>query len=255
MIRRHVQNPSPASDMATYSKEDFERIAAAIGKDTADVVKHEKLFDRGVFWFRLDCGSPFPKPKRSRRTPPSQMRTKMQQIAKSARRLLKDLGVHNTEDAYDGPGNLELLEVLAWAANYDENSVVTATRRIGRLTEILEAIEAANDFEHWGCLAADEVIKFGQLTVPKEHQGDVAVNNWLALMMEAYREITGSEPATSVGAIEQPNEGIASGPFIRFLAAAGQPIGIEYSEDAWRSRVRTIQKQSQKRTKNPKRKI
>jgi hypothetical protein len=59
-------------------------------------------------------------------------------------------------------------------------------------------------------------------------------------MMEVYRKITGVEPATSVGHVDQPNEGIASGPFIRFLQSTGEPLGLSYSEDAWRSRVRTI---------------
>ena len=41
---------------------------------------------------------------------------------------------------------------------------------------------------------------------------------------------------------ERPNEGIAAGPLVRFLEAAGKPLKIEFSEDAWRSRVRTILK-------------
>ena len=61
-------------------------------------------------------------------------------------------------------------------------------------------------------------------------------------MMGIYRTITGKEPATSVGAPDRANEGIAAGPLIRFLQAAGKPLNIEYSEDAWRSRVRTILK-------------
>jgi hypothetical protein len=72
--------------------------------------------------------------------------------------------------------------------------------------------------------------------------GDDAVNDWIAGMMSLYRMITEQEPATSVGAPGQPNEGIATGPLIRFLEAAGKPIQIEFSEDAWRSRVRTILK-------------
>jgi hypothetical protein len=59
-------------------------------------------------------------------------------------------------------------------------------------------------------------------------------------MMSLYRTITGSDPATSVGAPERPNEGIAGGPLIRFLEAAGKPLQIEFSGDAWRSRARTI---------------
>ncbi len=54
--------------------------------------------------------------------------------------------------------------------------------------------------------------------------------------------ITGKEPATSVGGFDQPDEGIGRGPLIRFLAAAGAPLGLEFSGDAWRSRVRTVLK-------------
>ena len=74
------------------------------------------------------------------------------------------------------------------------------------------------------------------------HTGDDAVNDWIAAMMGLYRRITGKEPATSVGGPERPNEGIAAGPLIRFFQAAGKPLEIEFSEDAWRSRVRTILK-------------
>ena len=47
MIRtRHVQNPSPSWPviMATYSREDFEQIAAAIRKDIADLRRCRGLF-------------------------------------------------------------------------------------------------------------------------------------------------------------------------------------------------------------------
>jgi hypothetical protein len=58
--------------------------------------------------------------------------------------------------------------------------------------------------------------------------------------MRLYRRITGRKAATSVRAPQRTNEGIAAGPLIRFLQAAGKPLEIELSEDAWRSRVRTI---------------
>jgi hypothetical protein len=71
------------------------------------------------------------------------LRIELQQVSKTARRLLKHLGVDKTAVAYDGPGNVELLETLAWAEDYDESAVITATRRIGRLVEVLEAVEAS----------------------------------------------------------------------------------------------------------------
>ena len=90
--------------------------------------------------------------------------------------------------------------------------------------------------------AATEVAEIGKLTAREGNPGDDAINDWIATMMGLYRTITGKEPATSVGGPGQPNEGIAAGPFIRFLGAAGKPLGIEFAEDAWRGRVRTILK-------------
>jgi hypothetical protein len=91
-------------------------------------------------------------------------------------------------------------------------------------------------------MAANEVAEVGKLTVQQGNPGDDAVNDWIAAMLGIYRAITGKEPATSVGAPERSNEGIAAGPLIRFLQAAAEPLKIEFSEDAWRSRVRTILK-------------
>ena len=123
-----------------------------------------------------------------------------------------------------------------------KNSVAKATRRIGRLVEIVEGIAAAAEFERRAQKAAAEVAEIGKLTVQEGNPGDDAVNDWIAAMMGIYRTITGKEPATSVGGPKRPNEGIAAGPLIRFLQAAGIPLKIEFSEDAWRSRVRTILK-------------
>ena len=228
--------------MATYSREDLERIAAAIGRDVGDVVKHKQLFEGAAGWYQLDCGLPRDAPPRPSRTPPSKMHEKLLRIAKSARRLLQDLEIKNYEEAADGPGSFELLEVLAAVEESSEDAVLIAMTRMGQLATMMDAIEAASELERRALEAARDVLEIGSLTVPKGHQGKAAVNNWIAEMMGIYRKITGVEPATSVGHVDQPNEGIATGPFIRFLQAAGGPLGINYSEDALRSRVRTILK-------------
>ena len=227
--------------MATYLSETCERIAAAIGRDIGDVVEHKQLFEGAAVWYGLDCGLPH---GATPRLPPSKMREKLQRIAKSARRLLKDLEIANDEDAADGPGSVELLEILAAVEEPSEDAVITATGRLGQLATMMDAVAAARELERRALEAAEDVIAIGKLTVPKGHQGKTAVNNWVAAMMEVYRKITGVEPATSVGRVGQSNEGVASGPFIRFLQAAGEPLGLTYSEDAWRSRVRTILKSS-----------
>ena len=230
--------------MATYSSEDHERIATAISQNVADILEHKHLFEWAADWYGLDCGLPRDAPRRPRRMPPSKMHDKLQRLAKNARRLMKDLEIKNHGEAADGPGSFELLEILAAVEEPDEDAVINATRRLGQLATMLDAIEAAMELERRALEAAEDVIAIGKLTVPKGHHGDAPVNNWIAAMMEIYRKITGSEPATSVGRVGQPNEGIASGPFIRFLQTAGEPLGVNHSEDALRSRVRTILKSS-----------
>src|SRR5262245_59976354 len=106
-----------------YETKDFELIALAIGKQTSDVTKYKALIEAAARWYGLDCGLPKP---RAPRTPPSKMQIKLSYVAKSARRLLKHLGIQATKDAYDGPGSLELIETLAWADGYDEDAVTIA---------------------------------------------------------------------------------------------------------------------------------
>jgi hypothetical protein len=201
--------------VAVYTQDDYARIAAAVGKAVADVMAHQKHFENAALMFRLDRGLP----ARSRGSTPTQMRRKMERVEKSGRRFLKDLGVRRNdrglviiEEAYDGPGDREILKVLSWSINHDEDPVITATRRVGRLAAILEAIGATKDLEQWAHLGADEVIEFGRLMVPKKHQGDVAFNNWIAAMLPVCTQITGKkEPGTSVGAPRSSLQPMAAG--------------------------------------------
>jgi hypothetical protein len=170
------------------------------------------------------------------------LRRKLKQVAESARRLLKSLGVNDPDEAVDGPGDREILNALVLLGEPHADPVMEATRRIGRLVEIIDWAKAAAEFDRRATKASTEVAEVGKLTFREGNPGDDAVNDWIATMMGLYREITGKEPATSVGAPARPNEGIAGGPLIRFLEAAGKPLQIEFSEDAWRSRVRTILK-------------
>ena len=40
--------------MATYTHENFERIAAAIGTEVEEIANHAKLVDAAARWYRLD---------------------------------------------------------------------------------------------------------------------------------------------------------------------------------------------------------
>jgi hypothetical protein len=221
--------------MATYEQTNFEQISAAIGVQIEQVAKHETLFKAAARWYGLDS-------RRPTRTAPFEVRKRLDRVDKNASRLLKSLGVNDPDEAYDGPDDPEILRALVLAGEPNEDPVIEATRRIGRLAEIIDGAVAAAELHRRAKKAATEVARVGKLTVRGGNPGDDAVNDWTAKMMSLYRTISGQEPATSVGATGEPNEGIARGPLIRFLEAAGKPLGITFSEDAWRSRVRTILK-------------
>ncbi len=221
--------------MAIYAHDNFEQIAAAIGMEVEEIAKHAKLFEAAALWHRLDCNRPV-------RTAPSILCRKLQKVAKSARRLLTDLGVADVDEAADGAGDPEILDALILLGEPDAAPVLEATQRIGRLVEIMEAMAAAAELSLRASKATAEAAEVGKLTVEEGNRGDMAINDWIAAMMSAYRIMTGKEPATSVGGFDQPDEGIGRGPLIRFLAAAGAPLGLEFSGDAWRSRVRTVLK-------------
>jgi hypothetical protein len=221
--------------MATYKQLNFEEIATAIGVKVEKIAKHGNEFEAAALWYRLNK-------RRLTRIAPSKLRDSLDRVAKSAHRFLTSVGINDPDEAADGPGDAEILHALVLLDEPNEDPVIEATRRIGRLVEIVDGVAAAAELERRASQAAIEVAEVGKLTVRAGNPGDDAVNDWIAAMMGLYRLITRREPTTSVGATGRPNEGIAEGPLVRFLGAAGRPLPIEFPEDAWRSRVRTILK-------------
>jgi hypothetical protein len=138
--------------MATYEQSNFAQIGNAIGMDVARIAKRENLFEAAALWYRLGKRQPT-------RIAPSKLREKLDQVAKSARRLLKSLGVNGPAEAADGPGNIEILAALVLASERNEDPIIEATRRIGRLAEIIDGVAAAADFERRAKLAATEVTR------------------------------------------------------------------------------------------------
>jgi hypothetical protein len=228
--------------MATYSREDFEQIAAAIGNDITDIWRHEKRFEAAAMWYRLSRNT-----LKNRRATPFVMRRRMTQIANAARKLLRHLDVPDPAQAPDGPG-ITILEVLASADDGNEDAVVRATARIGRLVEILEAVDAAQELERRAHQGAEDVVQIGKLIVPKGHHGEAAVNDWIAAMMSIYKRITGKNPGISI-ASSRPRRGKAGGPLIRFLEAAGKPLGIQCSSDSFAGRIKDLRTSGRRRRK------
>ena len=144
--------------MATYEQSNFAQIAAAIGVDVGQIVKHANLFEAAARWYRSDK-------RRPARIAPSKSREKLDRVAKNAGRLLKSLGVNDPDEAYDGPGNPEILRDLVLTGEPNEDPVIEATRRLGRLVEITDGAVAAAELHRRAEKAAAEVVRIGKLTV------------------------------------------------------------------------------------------
>jgi hypothetical protein len=144
--------------MTTYEQSDLERIGTAIGMDVAQIAKHQNVFEAAARWYRSDK-------RRPNRTAPSSLRRKLEQISKSARRLLKNLGVNHPDEAADGPGDREILNALVLLGEPTEDPIIEATQRIGRLIEIIDGVAAVAEFDRRAKKAATEVAKVGRLTV------------------------------------------------------------------------------------------
>jgi hypothetical protein len=103
----------------TYSNDDFERIATALGVSPHAVVSHRNEFEAAAVWYRADCSSP-------RRVPPSTIIRQANMIAAAAKKLLGHLEIYDYRDALKGPPDLALLEALALAEDG------SARRSLGR---------------------------------------------------------------------------------------------------------------------------
>jgi hypothetical protein len=256
----------------TYTQVDLVRIAKAIGMNVAHIDKYRDCFEAAAWWYRAGQRRPI-------RTAPSKMQERMERIVGYADRLLRSrsdaeqvvrdtdgllraLGIEISDDAWDGVGdNLkshELFETLASVAPAEENVVADAIKAIGCLRENGAPLDGVAEIrrraiEEAGDIKKTEIDPSGIRVEPKGNQSDASLNDWIARCMELYKKITGKAPRTSVGKAGRPREGIACGPFIRFLMAAGRPLQNEReanerhrkvlrSEDALRSRVRRLGK-------------
>ena len=122
--------------MATYEQADFRQIAAAVGISIDQVVRHESQFEAAARWYRLGK-------RRPAHIAPSKLVEKLGRVGNNARRLLNSLGIKTPEEASDGPGDIEILDARVLSADPTEDLVLEATRRIGRLVEIVDTTAAA----------------------------------------------------------------------------------------------------------------
>ena len=136
--------------MTTYQRSNLAQIADAIGVDVARIVKHKNMFEAAATWYRLNS-------RRPTRISPSKLRAKLDQIAKSAHRLLRNLAISDPDVAADGPRDPEILHALVLLGESNEDPVIEATRRVGRLMEIIDGVAAAAELGRRANQAAIEV--------------------------------------------------------------------------------------------------
>jgi len=221
-----------------YRHQDFQRIAKALGTEIAAVVRYRREFEAAAFEFR-SWGKAFEK------STPTELLRKLKRIRDAAHKLLRLLGVDDPSVAVDGPGDREIFDVLTMTQGSDD-LVANATGRIGRLVEILDSIRGAEHLRRLVERAALERAELARITTTPGNSGDIALNEWIAVMMTLFKRMTGKDPAASVGAPGRKDEGKVGGPFIRFLCAAAQPLkGLRsdrphLSEAALRRRVRAL---------------
>lgn len=216
-----------------YSEEDYNKLATALDVDRDALVPFEKRFEVAAWWYWL-------RESPGKLLSPSKLKKRLQSIESHARALLNALGVINHEDAPDGPGDLAVIAALMRSGESDEEALVDDTAQIGRLLEIIDVINAANDLADRAREAASEAVQIQKLVVPEGNIGTEHLNDWVGAMLELYTDITGNPARTSVGAPGRENEGRATGPLLRFLVAASTPIGVVQSADALRKRVRCL---------------
>jgi hypothetical protein len=108
---------------------------------------------------------------------------------------------------------------------------------VALLIDIFDAIDACQEIEHRAEQAVKNTIELGRLTTPPGRQENTALRSWMAEMMPIYKALTGKDPRISINARGKP-----TGPYLRFLIAAGGPLGIKEKEltDGARAKTRTL---------------
>lgn len=217
---------------AVYQTGDFDRIAKATSVDRARVESKATDLEAAARWYLLDKAGPV-------NSSPVRLRKKIEQIEKSARRLLHHLGCR--EDAPDGQIDPDALAYFVWSPDLEAGKAqaADASARIKRLVEIVSATRAAKEIEERAERGETLAKRIGAFSAPRGYSSDRAKNDWIAAMLPIYKEITGEEAVTQMADLGS-HRAEAAESFIHFLSAAGTPLAIVMEPSAWSRRVRTV---------------
>lgn len=142
----------------------------------------------------------------------------------------------------------ELMKVLSWSFDGDVDRLEALLERIADYqTDLADAVAAVEELMPVLNASASELVSLRKLTVSPRDTGHTILNDLIASLLELYKEITGREITTTVGAQATDTEGIAGGPVIEYLKILlslldldSDEHGISMSEDSLRARVREV---------------
>ncbi|MHA7775404.1 hypothetical protein [Roseibium sp. M-1] len=263
-----------ASGAISYSAEDLASIARALRVDLAEILSHRDRFDEALFWSGLGRARPNLVPSADLTTRVSKLQNGLKrflcQAYVLARRdgeelpedidpaklstpipsryramastVFKRLGV-DPADVIDGIEDRSLSNALTDPTDRDEQPLTALLVSLAAFDEDRAgAIHAAQNLSQRCTRSIKALTRIRGLTVQPGHHGDGQINSWLDDMLGLYEELTGKPVGMSVGAPGTDRAGEVSGRLIDFLIAAGKPVGLDFSPEAWRSRVRTAQR-------------
>jgi hypothetical protein len=267
------------TDAISYSAADLAAIARALRVAPAEVVSRKQRFDQVLFWSGLGRA-------RSGLVPSADLIDRVSKLQNSLTRFLcqayalarrdgeelpedidpaklptpspfryraststvfERLGV-DPADAIDGIEDRSLSNALTDPTDRDEQPLTALIVSLAAYDEDRAgAIHAALNLCQRCTRSIKALTRIRGLTVQPGHHGDGQVNSWLDDMLGLYEELTGKPVGMSVGAPGTDRAGEVSGRLIDFLIAAGKPVGLDFSPEAWRSRVRTAQRSAQQK--------
>lgn len=200
----------------------------------------------------------------------SLVRDALQNVGKQAGDLLAALGVSERYQSEDLPEAMRAAltpQADAFARENGEYADFPAVDRGGYLdywgrAKLRQVIDGVRLLKMWTAAAevrAVETVEAAKLNAQRRaqadtspralkktpvprHKGDAALDMWIGGLAGIWVEVFERVPRASVGAVASRNEGIAGGPFVRFLDASMRPIlKVETpSSDALRSRIRRL---------------
>lgn len=176
----------------------------------------------------------------SNRPTPKQRAQALQKIENAATKLLKALYVSSDLDPDSIPAALRHGALLAFA--HLEADKLGGPPEYLAQSLLRDALLGVGRLQRWANAARLRNEQQPPTPRGQRHKGAEALDEFFGSLAGIWMDVFEGLPARSVGRIGAPNEGIADGPFVRFVEACLRPIlgDATPSRDAIGSRVKKL---------------